>query len=165
MWFVKFVYVIVSDFDNGAKTYLIIKISKLEFKKMFILVIQMWLIKYLYKMSLTLPGSGGSDSSPRRAVSPLLEVRRPHCTLNCDHCNAILEDRFKHIRKYFQNIPLWIVIIYHIRYIEGKESLWCLFYKKVDDILYTLLFTILGIYNIIYLHCTYIWNIMIFYYM
>lgn len=53
-------------------------------------------------MSLTLPPeSPGIDSdnnsSPRRAVSPLLEVRRPHCTLNCDNCNAILEDRFKHL--------------------------------------------------------------------
>lgn len=58
-------------------------------------------------MSLTLPTDNpsgrevGTSTSPRRAVSPLLEVRRPHCTLNCDHCNAILEDRFKHLSKYF----------------------------------------------------------------
>lgn len=56
-------------------------------------------------MSLTLPPEnpggldGDNNTSPRRAVSPLLEVRRPHCTLNCDNCNAILEDRFKHLSK------------------------------------------------------------------
>lgn len=57
-------------------------------------------------MSLHLPKDSnpngrevGTSTSPRRAVSPLLEVRRPHCTLNCDHCNAILEDRFKHLSK------------------------------------------------------------------
>ncbi|XP_050680105.1 atrial natriuretic peptide receptor 2-like [Leptidea sinapis] len=45
-------------------------------------------------MSLVPPG--GTDSpSPRRAVSPLLESRRPHCTLACDYCAAILEDKFK----------------------------------------------------------------------
>ncbi|GJQ69920.1 hypothetical protein Trydic_g13326 [Trypoxylus dichotomus] len=55
-------------------------------------------------MSLTLPGDlspgreVGTSTSPRRAVSPLLEVRRPHCTLNCDNCNAMLEDRFKHLK-------------------------------------------------------------------
>ncbi|KAJ8923610.1 hypothetical protein NQ315_010189 [Exocentrus adspersus] len=54
-------------------------------------------------MSLNLPqdpSNGrevGTSTSPRRAVSPLLEVRRPHCTLNCDNCNAILGDRFKHV--------------------------------------------------------------------
>ncbi|XP_041982702.1 atrial natriuretic peptide receptor 2-like [Aricia agestis] len=45
-------------------------------------------------MSLVLPG-GGDSPSPRRAVSPLLESRRPHCTLACDYCAAILEDKFK----------------------------------------------------------------------
>ncbi|CAG9828427.1 unnamed protein product [Diabrotica balteata] len=55
-------------------------------------------------MSLNLPqdqNNGkevGASASPRRAVSPLLEVRRPHCTLNCDYCNAILGDRFKHVQ-------------------------------------------------------------------
>lgn len=55
-------------------------------------------------MSLKLPSESsgghevGTSTSPRRAVSPLLEVRRPHCTLNCDHCNGILEDRFKHLK-------------------------------------------------------------------
>ncbi|CAK1545546.1 unnamed protein product [Leptosia nina] len=45
-------------------------------------------------MSLVPPG--GTDSpSPRRAVSPLLESRRPHCTLACDYCAAILEDKFR----------------------------------------------------------------------
>lgn len=58
-------------------------------------------------MSLTLPTDNpsgrevGTSTSPRRAVSPLLEVRRPHCTLNCDNCNAILEDRFKHLSNHF----------------------------------------------------------------
>ncbi|KAF5305793.1 hypothetical protein FQA39_LY09129 [Lamprigera yunnana] len=61
-------------------------------------------------ISLTLPeeASGGHDvgpsTSPRRAVSPLLEVRRPHCTLNCDQCHAMLEDRFKHLSKYFLSL-------------------------------------------------------------
>ncbi|XP_026332393.1 guanylate cyclase 2G-like [Hyposmocoma kahamanoa] len=45
-------------------------------------------------MSLVPPG-GGDNPSPRRALSPLLEPRRPICTLTCDYCNAILEDRFK----------------------------------------------------------------------
>ncbi|XP_049884529.1 atrial natriuretic peptide receptor 2-like [Pectinophora gossypiella] len=45
-------------------------------------------------MSLVPPG-GGDSPSPRRAVSPLLESRRPHCTLACDYCAAILEDKFK----------------------------------------------------------------------
>ncbi|KAL0868440.1 hypothetical protein ABMA27_007937 [Loxostege sticticalis] len=45
-------------------------------------------------MSLVPPGEGDSPS-PRRAVSPLLEMRRPHCTLACDYCAAILEDKFK----------------------------------------------------------------------
>lgn len=64
-------------------------------------------------MSLSLPVDGGAggvrdssaSTSPRRAVSPLLEVRRPHCTLNCDHCNAILEDRFKHLSKNLKTFP------------------------------------------------------------
>lgn len=37
-----------------------------------------------------------SSSSSRWALSPLLEVRRPHCTLNCENCKIILEERFKH---------------------------------------------------------------------
>ncbi|XP_045454698.1 atrial natriuretic peptide receptor 2-like [Melitaea cinxia] len=45
-------------------------------------------------MSLVPPG-GDDSSSPRRAVSPLLESRRPHCTLACDYCAAILEDKFR----------------------------------------------------------------------
>ncbi|CAG4959707.1 unnamed protein product [Colias eurytheme] len=45
-------------------------------------------------MSLVPPG-GNDSPSPRRAVSPLLESRRPHCTLACDYCAAILEDKFK----------------------------------------------------------------------
>lgn len=67
-------------------------------------------------MSLTLPNAEGttgkpegSSPSPRRAISPLLEVRRPHCTLNCDNCNFILENRFKHSSK-----PTIIIIPYHI---------------------------------------------------
>lgn len=57
-------------------------------------------------MSLALPEENsvgrevGTSTSPRRAVSPLLEVRRPHCTLNCDYCNTILEDRFRHLSIY-----------------------------------------------------------------
>lgn len=52
--------------------------------------------------SLTLPQmlgtspDGGASPSPRRAVSPLLEVRRPHCTLNCESCNLFLEDIYRH---------------------------------------------------------------------
>ncbi|KAK1122589.1 hypothetical protein K0M31_009034 [Melipona bicolor] len=50
--------------------------------------------------SLTLPAMPGASpdggASPRRAVSPLLEVRRPHCTLNCETCNAFLEDLYRH---------------------------------------------------------------------
>ena len=46
------------------------------------------------------PGGGGSSPgdvpSPRHALSPLLEVRRPHCTLNCASCTAVLEERFRH---------------------------------------------------------------------
>lgn len=55
-------------------------------------------------MSLNLPQENtngkevSTSTSPRRAVSPLLEVRRPHCTLNCDYCNAILGDRFRHVQ-------------------------------------------------------------------
>ncbi|KAJ8681913.1 hypothetical protein QAD02_017705 [Eretmocerus hayati] len=49
--------------------------------------------------SLALPSMSGASpdggTSPRRAVSPLLEVRRPHCTLNCDHCSGYLEDLYK----------------------------------------------------------------------
>ncbi|KAH0560794.1 hypothetical protein KQX54_008438 [Cotesia glomerata] len=50
--------------------------------------------------SLALPSLQGASpdggASPRRAVSPLLEVRRPHCTLNCDSCSAYLEDIYRH---------------------------------------------------------------------
>ncbi|KAG7200781.1 hypothetical protein KM043_003157 [Ampulex compressa] len=50
--------------------------------------------------SLSLPPMPGASpdggASPRRAVSPLLEVRRPHCTLNCESCNAFLEDIYRH---------------------------------------------------------------------
>lgn len=42
-----------------------------------------------------------SPSGSRRALSPLLEVRRPHCTLNCENCKTILEERFKHSRFLF----------------------------------------------------------------
>lgn len=55
--------------------------------------------------SLTLPTMPGTSpdggASPRRAVSPLLEVRRPHCTLNCETCNAFLEDLYRHSRSLF----------------------------------------------------------------
>lgn len=48
---------------------------------------------------LAMPGaSPDGGASPRRAVSPLLEVRRPHCTLNCETCNAFLEDLYRHSR-------------------------------------------------------------------
>ncbi|EGI69253.1 Atrial natriuretic peptide receptor B [Acromyrmex echinatior] len=52
--------------------------------------------------SLTLPQGSqvgtnpDGGASPRRAVSPLLEVRRPHCTLNCESCNLFLEDIYRH---------------------------------------------------------------------
>ncbi|KAI4496757.1 hypothetical protein M0804_000567 [Polistes exclamans] len=50
--------------------------------------------------NLTLPQIPGTSpeggASPRRAVSPLLEVRRPHCTLNCESCNTYLEDIYRH---------------------------------------------------------------------
>uniref|UniRef100_A0A0C9RFT0 guanylate cyclase n=1 Tax=Fopius arisanus TaxID=64838 RepID=A0A0C9RFT0_9HYME len=50
--------------------------------------------------SLALPSLQGASpdggASPRRAVSPLLEVRRPHCTLNCDSCSVYLEDIYRH---------------------------------------------------------------------
>lgn len=50
--------------------------------------------------SLTLPQMPGQSpdggASPRRAVSPLLEVRRPHCTLNCESCSIYLEDIYRH---------------------------------------------------------------------
>lgn len=49
---------------------------------------------FIANMSLVPPG-GADSPSPRRAVSPLLEMRRPHCTLACDYCAAILEDKFK----------------------------------------------------------------------
>ncbi|KOB77691.1 NO-insensitive guanylyl cyclase, partial [Operophtera brumata] len=45
-------------------------------------------------MSLVPPGEADTPS-PRRAISPLLEMRRPHCTLACDYCAAVLEDKFK----------------------------------------------------------------------
>lgn len=58
--------------------------------------------------SLTLPTMPGASpdggASPRRAVSPLLEVRRPHCTLNCETCNAFLEDLYRHSRFHHRNI-------------------------------------------------------------
>ncbi|PNF41806.1 hypothetical protein B7P43_G02602 [Cryptotermes secundus] len=41
-------------------------------------------------------GGAGEPPSPRHALSPLLEVRRPHCTLNCASCTAVLEERFRH---------------------------------------------------------------------
>lgn len=41
------------------------------------------------------PSPGGSNAtSPRRAVSPLLEVIRPICTLKCDNCSSALINRF-----------------------------------------------------------------------
>ncbi|KAK0169145.1 hypothetical protein PV327_002891 [Microctonus hyperodae] len=50
--------------------------------------------------SLALPSLQGASpdgsASPRRAVSPLLEVRRPYCTLNCDPCSVYLEDIYRH---------------------------------------------------------------------
>lgn len=42
--------------------------------------------------------SGGESPSPRGALSPLLELRRPHCTLNCSTCNTILEEKYRHTR-------------------------------------------------------------------
>ncbi|KAJ1525962.1 hypothetical protein ONE63_009147 [Megalurothrips usitatus] len=42
--------------------------------------------------------SGGESPSPRGALSPLLELRRPHCTLNCSTCNTILEEKYKNVR-------------------------------------------------------------------
>lgn len=42
-----------------------------------------------------IPSPGGSNAtSPRRPVSPLLEVKRPICTLNCDNCSSALINRF-----------------------------------------------------------------------
>lgn len=67
-------------------------------------------------ISLCLPSetSGGkeasSSTSPRRAVSPLLEVRRPHCTLNCDNCNSILEERFKHLSNNYLYSIAWMFV-------------------------------------------------------
>lgn len=62
----------------------------------------------------------GTSTSPRRAVSPLLEVRRPHCTLNCDHCNAILEDRFKHLSKHIcitYQLQFYLILsVFHKQY-------------------------------------------------
>lgn len=80
-------------------------------------------------MSLSLPvnGSVGSardsstSTSPRRAVSPLLEVRRPHCTLNCDHCNAILEDRFKHLSKILIVKLFWKKSSVNLRSVEEVD--------------------------------------------
>lgn len=45
-------------------------------------------------------GGAGDSPSPRHALSPLLEVRRPHCTLNCASCTALLEERFSRQSKY-----------------------------------------------------------------
>lgn len=42
--------------------------------------------------SLALPGAHSPEA---RSISPLLEIRRPHCTLNCDHCSTYLEDLYK----------------------------------------------------------------------
>lgn len=57
--------------------------------------------------SLALPSIPGASpdggASPRRAVSPLLEVRRPHCTLNCDHCSGYLEDLYRNSMFFFMN--------------------------------------------------------------
>ncbi|KAL0269377.1 UNVERIFIED_CONTAM: hypothetical protein PYX00_007132 [Menopon gallinae] len=41
-------------------------------------------------------GEGVSPSGSRRPLSPLLEIRRPHCTLNCENCKTILEEQFRH---------------------------------------------------------------------
>lgn len=53
-----------------------------------------------------------SPSGSRRALSPLLEVRRPHCTLNCENCKTILEERFKHSRFFFYFIKNWSVLLH-----------------------------------------------------
>lgn len=37
-----------------------------------------------------------SCGSSRYGLGPLLEVKRPHCTLNCEYCKVVLEERFKH---------------------------------------------------------------------
>lgn len=50
--------------------------------------------------TLTL-GDYSDDTSPsgsRKGLSPLLELRRPHCTLNCENCRVILEERSRHSR-------------------------------------------------------------------
>jgi len=39
-----------------------------------------------------------SPSGSRKGLSPLFELRRPHCTLNCEHCNLIMEERLRHSR-------------------------------------------------------------------
>ena len=45
---------------------------------------------------LGMTGSSSMTELPRRSqLSPLLEVRRPYCTLNCDSCSAVLGERFK----------------------------------------------------------------------
>ena len=46
-------------------------------------------------------GGAGDPPSPRHALSPLLEVRRPHCTLNCASCTAVMEERFRHSKYFF----------------------------------------------------------------
>lgn len=50
----------------------------------------------------------------RRPLSPLMEARRPHCTLNCENCKSVLEERFKHSRstfiilyEFFMFLPEW----------------------------------------------------------
>lgn len=37
-----------------------------------------------------------SSCSSKYGLAPLLEVKRPHCTLNCENCKVILEERFRH---------------------------------------------------------------------
>ncbi|KAK6639368.1 hypothetical protein RUM43_007641 [Polyplax serrata] len=43
-----------------------------------------------------------SSSGSKYGLGPLLEVKRPHCTLNCEHCKVILEERFRH--KIIENV-------------------------------------------------------------
>lgn len=68
--------------------------------------------------SLTLPTMPGTSpdggASPRRAVSPLLEVRRPHCTLNCETCNAFLEDLYRHSRSTLLLLQILVPILFSI---------------------------------------------------
>lgn len=53
-----------------------------------------------------------SPSGSRKILSPLLELRRPHCTLNCANCQTILEERFRNSRFRYYSIFLNFSLIY-----------------------------------------------------